>query len=148
MTIENMLSRLEGVRRTSSGFMARCPAHDDKSPSLSVRVGDEAILMKFWAGCELQSVTDAMGLKVSDLFYDAPPAHGLRVVIRPAHVDRVRIAFNFEMAAVDYRVRSSSFFRQVEHLDVSGIAETELSIRGISTGGSTYPKFWHWGFKG
>ena len=37
--MELVLSRLEHVRRGPRGVTARCPAHDDKSPSLSVGVG-------------------------------------------------------------------------------------------------------------
>jgi hypothetical protein len=125
VTIQNILSRLAGVRRTSSGFRARCPAHDDKCPSLSVREGHHGILIRCWAGCELQSVVDALGLRVSDLFYDAVPTSPRQVVIRRVHVDRIRIAFNFDMAAVNYRVQSSSFFEELEYLDFSRLAETD-----------------------
>ena len=43
---ERLLSRLDGVRETSTGqYMARCPAHDDKSPSLSVTERDGKLLV-------------------------------------------------------------------------------------------------------
>ena len=35
-----------------------CPAHDDKTPSLDVSVGDRAILLHCHAGCELQRICD------------------------------------------------------------------------------------------
>ena len=40
----------------SGGAMCRCPAHDDKTPSLSVRVGDKSLLFKCFAGCPVRDV--------------------------------------------------------------------------------------------
>ena len=40
-----------GAAWKPSGVMCRCPAHDDRGPSLSVRVGERSILFKCFAGC-------------------------------------------------------------------------------------------------
>jgi hypothetical protein len=72
MTVEELLRRLEAVRRTSRGFVARCPAHADRHPSLSISKGERGILIKCWSGCEFREITDALGLRVSDLFFDKP----------------------------------------------------------------------------
>jgi hypothetical protein len=65
-----LLSRLRGVR--SSGpdrWVARCPAHQDRSPSLTVRaMPDGRLLLHCFAGCEPEAVLDAVGLKFADLF--------------------------------------------------------------------------------
>lgn len=47
----NLVKRL-GATWSPNGAMCRCPAHDDRSPSLSVRVGDRALLFKCFAGCD------------------------------------------------------------------------------------------------
>lgn len=73
MTVEDLLPRLEAVRRSSRGYQARCPAHDDRTPSLSVRDGERGILVKCWAGCELIAITGKLGLEIKDLFYDGLP---------------------------------------------------------------------------
>lgn len=66
---ERLLPLLEGVRRSGDGWSARCPAHDDKHPSLSVReTADDTVLVRCHAGCETQAILDAVGLKFSDLF--------------------------------------------------------------------------------
>lgn len=70
MTVEDLLPRLEAVRRSSRGYQARCPAHDDRTPSLSVRDGERGILVKCWAGCELTAITGKLGIEVKDLFYN------------------------------------------------------------------------------
>src|SRR5262245_22451838 len=77
MTLDGFLSLLERVRRSANGWIARCPAHDDATPSLSVTVGEDArILVKCFAGCELQAIVGALGIGVADLFV-APAPEGL-----------------------------------------------------------------------
>ena len=50
-------------------FNCRCPAHDDRSPSLSVAVGaDGRVLMTCQAGCAFEDVVAKLGLETSDLF--------------------------------------------------------------------------------
>ena len=71
MTGEALVSMLEGVKKTGQGWKARCPAHEDRDPSLSVREGDRGILVKCWAGCQLTDICSALGIRVRDLFYDA-----------------------------------------------------------------------------
>ncbi|MBI3910614.1 MAG: hypothetical protein HY320_06745 [Armatimonadetes bacterium] len=67
--VQNVLTRLEGVRRNGSGWMARCPAHDDGRASLSLgEGGDGRVLLKCFAGCETPAIVAALGLEMSDLF--------------------------------------------------------------------------------
>lgn len=68
--IDNTLGRLEKVRRGRPGqWSARCPAHDDKGPSLSIReTPDGAVLLHCFSGCETADVVAAMGLELHDLF--------------------------------------------------------------------------------
>ena len=67
--VERVLSLLEGVRESSTGqYKALCPAHDDKSPTLSVTEKDDRVLIHCFAGCETGDVLDALGLRMSDLF--------------------------------------------------------------------------------
>lgn len=51
----DIVKRLGGTWRPG-GAMCRCPAHKDNSPSLSVRVGDSALLFKCFAGCDTRDV--------------------------------------------------------------------------------------------
>ncbi|MBT6959656.1 MAG: virulence-associated protein E, partial [Rhodospirillaceae bacterium] len=50
---------LGGNWRGSSG-MARCPAHDDRNPSLSIAEKDGRVLVKCFAGCEQAAVISAL----------------------------------------------------------------------------------------
>lgn len=71
--IENVLLRLEPYKKSGSGFSARCPAHDDRGPSLSIKEGEHGrVLLHCFAGCSPQDVVAACGLTMADLF----PANG------------------------------------------------------------------------
>ena len=58
--LDKLLDRLERVRRTRYGATARCPAHEDRTPSLSINVVDGHVLWKCHAGCTQEEVTDAL----------------------------------------------------------------------------------------
>lgn len=70
MSVSELLDRLEKGRRTGLGrWIARCPAHNDRHPSLAVRELDGGvILLKCFAGCSAHEVVSAVGLDLSDLF--------------------------------------------------------------------------------
>ena len=51
------IAKAFGGRKTGSGWSARCPAHDDRTPSLSLRdSGDGKVLVHCHAGCTQGSV--------------------------------------------------------------------------------------------
>jgi hypothetical protein len=54
-------SRLEGIRPSGDSWTARCPAHDDRSPSLTITVKDDGkLLLHCHAGCEQTAVLEAI----------------------------------------------------------------------------------------
>jgi hypothetical protein len=73
-----LLDRLQGVRQSSSGrWMAKCPGHEDRSASLSIREMDDGrVLINDFGGCGSGDVLAAVGLRMSDLF-DKPLTHYL-----------------------------------------------------------------------
>lgn len=91
---DDLLHRLESVRETGRGqWLARCPAHPDKSPSLSVRdIGDGTVLLHCFAGCAAAEVTAAVDLTLADLF-PGKPEH-----VRPS---RRRSPVIHALAAID-----------------------------------------------
>ena len=66
------LDKLDKVKPSgekTGQYMTLCPAHDDKSRSLAVKLGDDdKILVSCFYGCSTRQVVDAMGLKMKDLF--------------------------------------------------------------------------------
>jgi len=78
MSTDTLLSRLDGVRKTGPGrWLARCPGHEDRSPSLSVReLDDGRILLHDFAGCSVEEVLGAVGMTFDALFPERPIEHG------------------------------------------------------------------------
>jgi len=68
MNLNAILDRMQGVRRNGSGWMARCPAHGDRSPSLSIRDENGRILLHCFGGCSIEAVCAALEIKVRELF--------------------------------------------------------------------------------
>lgn len=74
MTAFEIIERLNKVKAVKGGWIAQCPAHEDKSPSLSVSVGTEnRILLKCHAGCTTAQICEALGVKLADLFEKQDP---------------------------------------------------------------------------
>lgn len=75
--IATVLERLQKVRQTApQAWVACCPAHDDKSPSMTLReTPDGMVLMHCFGGCEVQDILGAIGLTFDDLFPEKPKTH-------------------------------------------------------------------------
>ena len=81
--LENVLNHLMGVRSSLRGWVACCPAHADREPSLSIGLGEQGqVLLKCFVGCSLECIVEAMGLTLVDLFPDGASA---RVSSNGAH---------------------------------------------------------------
>lgn len=73
---ELFVSRLGKVKGRNGTWTAQCPAHADKSPSLSVReTPDGRVLVHCFGGCDVHAVVGAVGMELSDLF---PPQEKMR----------------------------------------------------------------------
>ena len=70
MNAQDVLDRLEKVTGSKGKWIACCPAHQDKSPSLAVTETDDRVLVHCFSGCDTQDVTAAIGLNLADLFYN------------------------------------------------------------------------------
>lgn len=70
MTINEILSKLDDVKESGNGYIARCPAHEDKRQSLSVGTNDKGdkVLVKCFAGCSTDEIVRSLNLDVKDLF--------------------------------------------------------------------------------
>jgi len=67
--LETVLAAIGDYRRSGKSYKARCPAHDDHSPSLSISATEDgSVRLKCWTGCATVAVVTALGLKMRDLF--------------------------------------------------------------------------------
>ena len=68
-----VLDRLRGrglePAASGNGYSVCCPAHEDRSPSLTIGIGDDGrVLLTCHAGCSLGAILEALGLEAADLF--------------------------------------------------------------------------------
>jgi Protein of unknown function (DUF3631) len=63
-----IIDKLKSVKKSANGWEARCPAHEDKHSSLSIAHRDGRWLLNCHAGCSVDAIVAAVGLKISDLF--------------------------------------------------------------------------------
>lgn len=97
--LQNVLSRLQNVKKDGRGWKALCPAHADQKPSLKIDEGqDGKVLLKCFAGCATEDVVKAIGLKMSDLAPNRPQ-------YRPGGLEII--------AAYDYKDASGKLLFQV-----------------------------------
>ena len=142
MNINSFVSRLDGVTKNGHGWKARCPAHDDRSPSLSVSEGrDGRVLLKCFAGCSAEDVLAALGLKMSDL-YQSPNGTGKRPEHRWAEDDAARALHLRGLRPETIRVFgiTSDLRKQAWRIPIGGGAKFKKFVGGP-------PKYWWEGGK-
>lgn len=71
MRAAELAEKIPGAVQFGEKWKACCPAHDDRRPSLTFKDGDKGVLLKCFAGCELDEICHALSLRPSDLFFDA-----------------------------------------------------------------------------
>ncbi len=126
MTITELLPRLEAVRQKGTGrWSARCPAHADRSPSLSVAEGHKGILIRCWAGCTLAEICQALGITQRELFYDTQPDPR---AIRAAQIARERKAQRTEVDGLtaDLLRKAEDFLQSCRGLDITQWSNEQL----------------------
>ena len=105
--IDLLLGRLDRVKQIRPDrWQARCPSHDDKSPSLSITETSEGvILIRCWAGCSAHEVVTAVKLELRDLFpsqFDCsghkasnPPRYSAHEVVKTTITEATILALGY-----------------------------------------------------
>ncbi len=107
MSAATLLDRLNRPKQTGPGrWIARCPAHQDSSPSLSIReLDDGRILLHDFGGCGTDEVLAALGLTMSDLFPKPLPGSGPAGGYAPS---RSRIPARDLLEVIDHEVMAAT----------------------------------------
>ena len=110
---ERILSLLDGVRKTGDGrWIAKCPSHEDQSPSLAIREADDRVLLHDHAGCSPEEICSALGITLSDLF-DGEKLFRTR---DPEEQRRSRILKGLDLWANERLTHSLRMFRESDWL--------------------------------
>src|SRR5262249_36565632 len=98
---DTFLAKFSKVRKNGAGFMASCPAHDDRTPSLSLtqKPGGGWLLHCFGQQCSVDAIRRAGGGSWEEI----SPGHGDR---RPFRRSRPRSRSGRARAAGGGRVRA------------------------------------------
>ena len=96
MSADLLLQRLDKVKPTGKDcWIACCPAHGDKSPSLSIREIDDRTLIHCFGGCGAIEVLEAVGLDWSALYPPRDPdTHRIKKAPRVPYADALRCIAN------------------------------------------------------
>jgi hypothetical protein len=71
MKLDMLLSSLQKVRKSGPDeWVACCPAHKDKSPSMTIKVTPDTILVHCFAGCSTENILSSIGMTFDDLYPD------------------------------------------------------------------------------
>lgn len=112
-----ILHKLQNVRKSSNGFVALCPSHDDAKQSLSVKESDGKTLLKCFAGCDTQEIVSALGLTMQDLFETSNTLH--------SNQTKKRIA-----AIYDYTNENGEMLFQAVRYEPKGFAQRRSDGKG------------------
>lgn len=137
MHVELLLSRLKGVRsRGPSSWVARCPAHKDRTPSLSITAqGDGRILVHDFGGCEVASVLEAVGLSFQALMPERALTHHVPGQRYGAHLHAAADALKvirYEALVVVLAARDMRAGAMLTPDECERLFEAELRIRNAA----------------
>lgn len=72
MLLADILPKLQKPKKLADGsYLAICPAHQDRVPSLHLTQAKDTVLIKCQAGCQTEAVITALGMTMAELF---PPS--------------------------------------------------------------------------
>ncbi|MDP2098626.1 MAG: CHC2 zinc finger domain-containing protein [Methylobacter sp.] len=131
--IDNVLSKLDKVKANGSGkWLARCPAHEDKSPSLAIKqTEDGKILIHCFVGCHVSEVVGAVGLELSDLMPDNP---AYKKGAKPPRFNKYEL-FNrvtYEATILSLAIRQLQGGGVLSPADCQRVKQAEYTINNIA----------------
>ncbi|MHB1938912.1 MAG: hypothetical protein ACYCOR_20385 [Acidobacteriaceae bacterium] len=107
MNAEAIANLLDAKRVGRDRWIAKCPSHSDRRPSLQISQGRSGVLLKCWShGCTPSQILAAVGLSMRDLF-DAPLTPEQRK--QAAHAKAVRNEQERQQRAIDRAQRDRIF---------------------------------------
>jgi len=69
-SVDFNIDMLKNVKGSNGQYSARCPAHDDRQNSLSVKIDRDRVLLHCFAGCQTEDILRALNLSFSTLFFN------------------------------------------------------------------------------
>lgn len=112
-------------KRHGEAWSARCPAHDDRNPSLSIGVGtDTRVLLHCHAGCPVEAIVGTLGLAMKDLM-PAPVVEARRLSAQRTVASDATFTTSDEAVAVLERKHGPCAARWA-YTDAQGVSAGEV----------------------
>lgn len=134
LILNRLRDRGQEPKRNGSGWMARCPAHDDQTPSLSISEGHGGrALVKCFAGCGTKAIVEGLGLKMRDLMSATANTQRARAATSTVFEIRTRggdlVAEHVRVESADGKKRFS--WRRDGKAGLGGLRVPDLPLYGI-----------------
>lgn len=121
---------MDAPRQTGHGkYIAKCVAHEDRIPSLSIReTEDGRILIHCFGGCSIMDVCRALGIEVAQLFEDSgfTPPQRRTMPSQPRRFDWRKMSHDLDFASESHWLRAESIFKVARQCDVSAMNDEDL----------------------
>ncbi|HYD34382.1 MAG TPA: CHC2 zinc finger domain-containing protein [Methylophilaceae bacterium] len=129
--IDKLLSRLDKVKRTTNNsWLACCPAHDDRSPSLTLTDRDGRILIHCFAGCSTESVIGAIGLDWDDILPE-------RAITHHQKPEQTKVYATDALRAIQHEARIVTIaafqLKHGNHLNAEDLSRLSIAMDRINT---------------
>ena len=127
-----LLNQLDHVKQTGQGkWLASCPAHSDKSPSLAIKeTADGKILLHCFVGCQVSEIVAAIGLELSDLM---PANPSYQKGTKPPRFNKYELfdRLAFEAIILSLAIRQLLAKEDLSQDDLSRVLLAESTINRI-----------------
>lgn len=127
--LAHILDVTDARPRGADRWMGHGLCHGSKrNRDLSIRLTSDRILLHDFTGCELSSICHALGIRLRDLFFDAPVPRASRATPKPPRVDRRQIAYRLELQGLLLGARADAVFWAAGGLDTSRWSDTDFDV--------------------
>lgn len=124
MEIQSFLTYFEKTKEVGfNRWIALCPVHGDKNPSLSIKLVEDRILVHCFAGCSAEEVTKAVGLSVKDLFLNSSPKKKNKKIEIQKTIEELRNTLLRQLATILRGTDNILFYATPENFNQSPFAE-------------------------
>lgn len=131
MNIDILLSKLDKPRQTAPNkWLACCPAHDDRSPSLAIKtIDDGKILLHCFSGCSVSEIVESLSLKLADLMPESPRGYG-QARQKPPRFNKSELfdLLIFESLLIALAIKEMLSGRRLDEADLLRIERAESLI--------------------
>jgi hypothetical protein len=131
MSVDAFLLRLDKVKKTGAdSWLACCPAHADKRPSMSIReFSDGRILVHCFSGCSFEEIVTAAGAELSEFFPPEPLYHRAKPIRRPYPAADVLECISFEATIAQIAAADMAAGKPLSEADKTRLGVAASRIR-------------------